>query len=182
MTFDEHTHYAGFWRRFGAVIIDLIILGIVSALIFSLVRGSSYPSPEIESLILQALQRGDLQTAMNISTKASYTTPLDVFVNYLLPFLAAVILWIKFLGTPGKLLLGCKIVDATTGNALSVKQATIRYFAYIVSILPFFLGFIWIAFSKRKQAFHDMIAHSVIVVSANDMADKSLEELERELS
>jgi uncharacterized RDD family membrane protein YckC len=86
---------------------------------------------------------------------------------------------VKFLGTPGKLLLNCHVVDATTGASLRAGQAVLRYFAYIISTLPLCLGFLWIAWDKRKQGFHDKIAKSVVVIQ--DAAQTSLADLEKEL-
>ncbi|HFE31777.1 MAG TPA: RDD family protein, partial [Gammaproteobacteria bacterium] len=88
-----------------------------------------------------------------------------------LTVLLTVWLWLKFLGTPGKLLLNCQVVDAQSFKPLSIKQAVLRYFAYIVSLLPLGLGFFWIAWDKRKQGFHDKIANSVVLYEAELEAD-----------
>lgn len=50
------------------------------------------------------------------------------------------------------------IVDVKTGNAASTGQLIGRYLAYYVSLLPFGLGFIWVAFDERKQGWHDKLA------------------------
>ncbi|MBW2651381.1 MAG: RDD family protein [Deltaproteobacteria bacterium] len=34
---------------------------------------------------------------------------------------------------------------------------------YIISKLPFFLGFIWVAFDGRKQGWHDKIAGTYVI-------------------
>jgi len=89
-----------------------------------------------------------------------------------------VIFWLKFLGTPGKLLLGCQVVDARSGGPLRTGQALLRYLAYFVSALPLGLGFLWIAFDKRKQGFHDKIAKTVVVLE--DMSRAPLPEIEKD--
>src|SRR5438034_7324800 len=43
------------------------------------------------------------------------------------------------------------IVDAKTYGPPSTGKLIGRYFAYLVSMIPIFLGFLWIAFDKRKQ-------------------------------
>jgi uncharacterized RDD family membrane protein YckC len=45
-----------------------------------------------------------------------------------------------------------------------------RYFAYFVSTIPFCLGFLWVAFDKRKQGWHDKLAHTVVVRAAREDA------------
>ena len=79
------------------------------------------------------------------------------------PMIAAILFW-KYRGaTPGKMAIAAKIVDAKSGAAPSTGQCIVRYFAYLVSILPLGLGFLWIAIDRRKQGFHDKIAGTVVV-------------------
>ncbi len=66
-------------------------------------------------------------------------------------------------GTPGKMLLGLRVVDATTLRPLGLWQAIGRYFAYLVSMLPVGLGFVWIFFDARHQAWHDKLAGSLVI-------------------
>lgn len=100
-------------------------------------------------------------------------------------FALTVFLWLKFLGTPGKLLLECQVVDADSFKPLSLKQAVVRYVAYLVSFLPLLLGFLWVARDARKQGFHDKIANTVVLygagIEADDESRKSLAQLMGEL-
>ncbi len=85
--------------------------------------------------------------------------------------LAAVIcvFWIYFAfsesgeskGTMGKIALGICVVDSSTGEGITFKQATKRYFAKMLSILILFIGFFPI-FGK-KQTFHDYIAKTQVI-------------------
>ena len=59
--------------------------------------------------------------------------------------------------------LSAKIVDAETGKEPSIAQYIGRYFAYIISAIPFCLGFIWVAFDSKKQGWHDKLAGTVVV-------------------
>jgi uncharacterized RDD family membrane protein YckC len=81
------------------------------------------------------------------------------------------------MATPGKLLMSCHVVDAKTGNRISVLQAILRYFGYIISLLSLCLGFLWIIWDKRKQGFHDKIAGTVVIQDADDLSQYSLSEL-----
>ncbi len=56
-----------------------------------------------------------------------------------------------------------KIVDAVSGNAPTNGQMIGRYFAYFISTIPLCLGFLWIAFDKKKQGWHDKLAGTVVV-------------------
>jgi uncharacterized RDD family membrane protein YckC len=42
-------------------------------------------------------------------------------------------------------------------------QSLVRYFGYFASCIPLFAGFIWIAFDRRKQGWHDKMANTVVV-------------------
>ena len=68
------------------------------------------------------------------------------------------------------------VVDADTFDTLSVKQVIIRAVGYIVSALPYYLGFVWIAFDKRKQGLHDKLAGSVVLHVIDDDSQISTEE------
>lgn len=64
--------------------------------------------------------------------------------------------------TPGYQILRMKIV-AINGAEVTVKQIVIRLISSFFSALAFGLGFIWIAFDKNRQAWHDKIAGTYIV-------------------
>ncbi|MEO5573886.1 MAG: RDD family protein [Gammaproteobacteria bacterium] len=144
---DENTRYAGFWRRAAAAIIDSLILVPLLGIILYLIYGYSYfdlnPDPT-RPLTAHALW--------------------EPLIKIIAPILLTIFLWVKFLGTPGKLLLDCHLVHAETGQALSARRALLRYLAYYLSALPIMLGFLWVAWDKRKQGFHDKIANSVVVI------------------
>jgi RDD family protein len=56
-----------------------------------------------------------------------------------------------------------RIVDARTGANPTAAQHIIRYLGYFVSILPLFLGALWVAFDPRKQVWHAKLAGTVVV-------------------
>jgi uncharacterized RDD family membrane protein YckC/uncharacterized Zn finger protein (UPF0148 family) len=64
--------------------------------------------------------------------------------------------------TIGKWICGLKVVQKN-GDPLGLGRAFLRWFGYWVSGFLFFFGFIWIAFSKQKQGWHDKIAGSYVI-------------------
>lgn len=56
-----------------------------------------------------------------------------------------------------------KIVDANSGDNITLGKAIIRYIGYIIGSIPLCLGFLWIAFDKKKQGWHDKMAGSIVV-------------------
>ena len=84
----------------------------------------------------------------------------------LLAIAAAVIgFWRAFGATPGKIALGLKIVDAASGGRPSLGRLALRFLGYFVSAFPLYLGFLWAAFDRRKQGWHDKIARTLVIHS-----------------
>lgn len=79
--------------------------------------------------------------------------------------------WIYKQATPGKMAISARIVDARTGGRPSAGRFVIRYLGYFVSMLPLFLGIIWVAFDRRKQGWHDKLARTVVIRSTGPGID-----------
>ena len=137
--------YVGFWKRAFASFIDTVILVTVIGIVIFSVYGSQY------------VQLKD----------AGRTALFDFLTQWLFPTVAAILFWRYRGATPGKILISAKIVDAKTLGAPSTGQLVGRYFAYLVSSI-FMLGFIWIAFDKRKKGWHDKLAGTVVIRAEDD--------------
>jgi uncharacterized RDD family membrane protein YckC len=134
--------YAGFWARVFASILDSIVqLLILVPLLFAVFGREIFADPAFES------------------------GPLGIVIQYLLPMLWVVLFWKYKSATPGKMMMGMSIVDATTGGAPSTTRLVMRYCGYLVSFVPCLLGFFWIGWDKRKQGFHDMIGNTVVIMN-----------------
>lgn len=137
----KEQEYAGFWIRFGAFMIDWIIVIVLYApLLFIYSKEYFHSEQFIDGF-------------------------LGVLLSYVVPFVATIWFWLKFFGTPGKMVAKLKIVDAKTSNKLTILQAIGRYFAYIPAMLPFGLGLIWVGIDKKKQGWHDKLAGTVVIRS-----------------
>jgi uncharacterized RDD family membrane protein YckC/Tfp pilus assembly major pilin PilA len=64
--------------------------------------------------------------------------------------------------TLGKMALGIKVTDVH-GARISFGRATGRFFASLLSMLIFCIGLLMAAFTRRKQALHDLIAGTLVV-------------------
>ncbi len=64
--------------------------------------------------------------------------------------------------TVGGIVVGLKVVRVD-GRALEWHVALIRSVAAAFSAVVLFLGFLWIAWDKEKQGWHDMIAGTVVL-------------------
>ena len=54
-------------------------------------------------------------------------------------------------------------VVKTDGSSLDLVGALLRYVGLVISIIPLFLGLIWVAFDAQKQGWHDKIAGTYVV-------------------
>jgi uncharacterized RDD family membrane protein YckC len=148
--------YVGFWARLGASIIDSVLVMLVIAPFWWWLYG--------QEVLAELSTSFDTSTAVLSSTSLELARgPLDVLLSYVFPAIAVVVFWITRQATPGKMLLGMRIVDARTGGPLSAGQAIGRYLGYYLCIFSLFLGFIWVAFDARKQGWHDKLAGTVVV-------------------
>jgi uncharacterized RDD family membrane protein YckC len=147
---EQDKTYAGFWVRLVATIIDLLLIVVITLPLLVSIYGWGYFDTEQPKFI-----KG----------------PADFLISWVLPAIAAIVFWRQKQATPGKMVLSLRIHDAATGNKPSAGQCVGRYFAYLVSMLPLFLGFIWIAFDKRKQGWHDKLAGTVVVRSGRALTD-----------
>ena len=136
----NNMEYAGFWLRLAAVMIDVILMMIVLYIPLLFIYGQDYLTAE---QVIHGFW--------------------DVMLTYVLPFIATIWFWVRFMGTPGKMAVRLKVVDASTGDKMSTGQAIGRYFAYILAVLPLGLGLLWIGFDKRKQGWHDKLASTVVI-------------------
>lgn len=137
---EKDLEYVGFWTRVVATLIDSVLLLVVTMPLLLAFYGVAY-----------------LDSDKNIEG------PADFILSYVFPIVAVILFWCFKQATPGKMAVRAKIVDAKTGGSPSVGKCIGRYFAYILSAIPFGLGYIWVAFDPRKQAWHDKLAGTVVV-------------------
>src|SRR5262245_20849845 len=134
--------YVGFWARVGASLIDSILMVII--------------------LVPFARLFG---VGMDIESALRFDSPANIMVNGVLPAIAVILFWMYRQATPGKILIGAKIVDEKTLGKPSTGQLIGRYFAYYLSTIVLLLGFIWVGFDARKQGWHDKLAGTLVIKS-----------------
>lgn len=145
--------YAGFWKRLLASFIDGLIIGIPINIIvlpisfifgFTVYSVTPYEDGGVADGIMALFQFG-------------------VFI------FTTVVTWLYFAlmesskkqATLGKRALGIK-VTTTNGGRISFGRATGRYFGKILSSI-FCIGYLMVAFTRRKQGLHDMMSGCLVV-------------------
>lgn len=137
---ESQLEYAGFWVRVAATLIDSLVIVIVTFPLLVSIYGWKYF--ESEKLL---------------------AGPADFLISWVLPAVAVVWFWTQRQATPGKAAFSLRVVDASTGKALSIGQGIKRYLGYIVSSIPLGLGIFWVGFDRKKQGWHDKLANTVVV-------------------
>ena len=151
--------YGGFWERFGAYLIDGLILGIpFGAVVFVLIVTFGGFG------VLLHRRAADPDAAM-----AAAAPVFMIFFLVMIGFL--VVQWLYFAGmesserqaTFGKSVMSLRVTNSE-GQRLSFGHATGRFFAKIVSgMVPLAIGFLMAAFTEKKQALHDFIAGTLVL-------------------
>lgn len=141
--------YGGFWIRFVAKIIDMIIMAIAQGIVVTplmvFVFKSAMATPD-------STNWGSFLTAniflnlLSVALGATYTT---LFIG-------------KYQATPGKMAFGLKVV-APDGGRISYMRALGRHFAEMVSAFTLTIGYIMAGFDSQKRALHDRISSTRVI-------------------
>ncbi|MFN4071094.1 MAG: RDD family protein [Thermus caldifontis] len=125
------------WRRLVASFIDGLILGPLSFLLMAL--AGINPLEQTPTFVQNLLFNG-------------------------LPSWAYYVIFTALYGaTPGKMALGLRVVR-TNGQPVDWLTAFMReVIGKTLSALPLLLGYLWAFFHPRRQAWHDLIADTVVV-------------------
>jgi uncharacterized RDD family membrane protein YckC len=156
--------YAGFWRRFGAHLVDLgawwvvwqVLTGVVGTLYF----------PEAVAIA----QKGPGYQAR--------PEELIVLLRFLGAALAIGVVWaiiydalflLRFGATPGKLLFGLRVVQAT-GRPLGFANVVWRCLAKGLCGLPTLcIGYLIVAFDEQKRGLHDHISQTRVIIKKREL-------------
>jgi uncharacterized RDD family membrane protein YckC len=138
----------GFWIRYAAWIIDTIVLNIIGIILLSI--GSA--AFDLASSGLQ-----NLETEEMVSIMVPY---------FLFMLIIRITYFTYFHGSTGQTLgkMVCKLkVVRLNGDPLGYGKAFLRWIGYLLSGIILYLGFLWVAWDKHKQGWHDKIAGTYVI-------------------
>ncbi|MDW3217515.1 MAG: RDD family protein [Acidimicrobiales bacterium] len=147
---------AGVGQRFGALLIDGIVVGIPFAILFFIALAVA--PTELEACTVDG-QFGicEVLTGGGVAI---------VGLAWLIGVVGIVYYFAKGEGagqTVGKKALNIKVVDAVTGQPIGTGRAVGRYFSRIISGLPCYLGYFWALWDPNRETFHDKIVKTHVV-------------------
>ena len=155
---DEPVAYAGFWRRAGAHLVDLMLWWFIWQVLVGVVGMKYFPE------------------AMAITAKGPGYQAKPEELILLLRFMGAVFaigaVWavvydaffmLRFAATPGKLLCGLRVVQ-TDGRPLGLTRIVIRTLTKGLAGIPTLgIGFLVVAFDEQKRGLHDFFSGTRVV-------------------
>lgn len=151
--------YAGFWQRFGAWVIDLVVLMVPSALVFYVTGGFT----AYEHMLVQI--QGNVDMASAVREYAEATRGANVGATIVGFLYYALFEGSPLHATPGKLALRLRVVGID-GKPLGWGRAAARNVVRLVNmftpIIPFFC-YLPVAWTQRKQGLHDLLARAIVV-------------------
>ena len=153
--------YVGFWLRVLAALVDTLWVSALVALLLAAVFGRHYPIALLD--YLEAGWQVVLSGGQGSLPQPPANAAADDLISYLVPAVLVIAFWKGRGATPGKMLIGASVVDAQSGGPPGLGRLVVRYLGYFVSIMPFMLGLLWVAFDPRKQGWHDKLARTVVV-------------------
>jgi uncharacterized RDD family membrane protein YckC len=142
--------YGGFWRRVVAQAVDSavvftmmtpLLVIFAGAMVWTMMKSSSSGAPNLSAIVPALL----------------------MFLGFLIvPFFYIVYFTTHGGATPGKMLMGIKIITAS-GGIVGTGRATGRVFARALSSAIFYIGDIMAGFDSQKRALHDRICDTRVI-------------------
>ncbi|QPA33251.1 RDD family protein [Thermaerobacillus caldiproteolyticus] len=132
--------YAGFWMRFWAYLLDLLVVGSINRLIV-------YPLFRFFDL---SVDQTSMFAPITITTTVVFYAYFVLMTKY-------------FQQTLGKMVFGLKVIDI---NHQSLTWSTVLFREVVgkfISKTILFIGFLFVAFSEKKKGLHDQIADTIVV-------------------
>jgi uncharacterized RDD family membrane protein YckC len=145
-------HFAGFWIRFVAWLIDSIILMVAGSIVQFVLLGQlafRQPQPGTSPEVVIGAMMGMVGVV--------FLVDMVIGCSYEAFFVSS-----SLSATPGKLALELKVVRPN-GARLSLGRAVGRYFAKRLNLLTACIGYIMAGFDSEKRGLHDLICDTRVV-------------------
>ncbi|MBN9518577.1 RDD family protein [bacterium] len=157
---EDRMRYAGFWRRFAAYCIDSIPIKLLVLVV-------CYNFFGFDAVWERYLTRKpeDIEARLEFLEARNRARDLGIALYLVYCWLAE---GSAARGTLGKLIMGIEVRRAD-GTPLSSVDAARRNGAKLLSFFSLGLGFLWVAWSRKKQGWHDLLTGTVVVLRPADV-------------
>lgn len=128
------------WARFGAGVVNWIILRVVFAV----------------AAAIAGVQAGGIVGDLSVGGSVL------ILVYDVARFLYDPLFWAFAGATPGMMACGIRVVRED-GQPLGLGTAFVRFLMVIVGAIPLFLGWLWMFWDPKRQGWHDKVAKTLVV-------------------
>lgn len=156
--------YADLYERGVAAAIDVTLIFFLFNWLFSRITTALYAH-------IDAVKFRAIDSTQGFAATFQQLLDANVMQMWLVNFAVQIVIigvvyvmfQIAYATTPGKWLLGLKLVRYGTHENLKPWRYVLRYAAYAVSCAPIMLGILWASFNKQHRTWHDYIAGTVVM-------------------
>ncbi len=168
----NEVNYSSFNARVIATMIDaLILLLIIRLFSFAIVPATEFIHSLLNIQVNMGYYRHNLASVITLSDLYILISESGLLKKMIIDFIISFLIysafilpfWLKFASSPGKFLVGARIVDSKTMQKPSNTKLILRMLSYIISLLPIMIGFICIGFDKKKRGLHDHILGTYVI-------------------
>lgn len=145
--------HAGFWRRVAAYTIDVVPIVLITGTVFYVFFGFD------ETWAAYSAEPRNLQVRARFLMERNWIRD-SAFLIWLI--YSALMEASALQGTLGKAAMRLRVVGPD-GGRLTLARSVRRNLAKLLSYLPLGLGFLWVAFSKEKNAWHDKLTKTSVL-------------------
>ncbi|MEC3955220.1 RDD family protein [Nocardia sp. CDC153] len=152
--------YASWGARFGAYLIDALIVGVPAAIFYGIGFAIGFKNADCTT------DSTDTSYSTSCSGGLSGAGLALIAVGWLIAVIGGfyfIYMEGKTGQTPGRKMLGIRLVREADGQPLGFGMAFVRRLAHIVDALPCYIGFLWPLWDAKRQTFADKIMNSIVV-------------------
>lgn len=160
----EVLHYAGFWRRLGAHLVDLLAWWIVWQLFSGIVGSIYFP----EAVAIAQKGTGHQATPDELMVMLRFFG-VALVIGAIWAVIYDAVFMLRLGATPGKLLFGLRVVKAN-GQPLGFSNVAARCLAKgLVGIPTLCIGYLIVAFDDQKRGLHDHISQTRVIIRKREL-------------
>lgn len=142
-------HYAGFWIRVLATIIDGLLIAVVQiplSIIFMVILATGAKSGSEPNIMFTLLIQA-INSVISLGIGLTYSAWFVHAKN----------------ATPGKMALGLTIINADETETISIPKAIGRHFAKMLSGMILYIGYIMVGLDDEKRGLHDRLCATRVI-------------------
>ncbi|MFA6961090.1 MAG: RDD family protein [Opitutaceae bacterium] len=156
--------YAGFWRRCGANLVDLVLWLFGWIIITNIIGMRFFPEAvKLNEKIIASGERWSYAMSPDEMVMMLRFSAVMVVAGVVWAIIYDLLFLLRHSATPGKLLFGIRLVGAN-GKPLGFARIVARCLAKGIAGIPTLgIGYLVVAFDEQKRGLHDFVCNTRVV-------------------